>query len=90
MLKHILEAIGHADSKGIFFWLLSQALGGLKALDCIPKFLSNGDGGVVLRPHSSFVSKVPSLSNIEKVVGFTPYGIKEDGSKSPEHAFCVG
>ena len=48
-----------------------------------------GDGGVVLRPHSSFIPKVPTLSNLEKVVEFTPYGINEDGSQSPEHALCV-
>ena len=77
--------------KAVFLVAICSAkgLGELKALDCRPQFLSIGDGGVVLHPHSSFVPKVPTLSNIEKVVEFTTYGINEDGSESPEHALCV-
>ena len=60
-----------------------------KAFDCIPQFLLLENGGVVLRPRSSFVLEVPSLSNIEKVVEFSPYGINEVRSESPEHALCL-
>jgi len=64
-------------------------MGELQALDCRPPYCSIGAGGVVLKTHSSFVPKVPTAENIEKVLQFSPYGIDEAGLAGPENALCV-
>jgi integrase len=43
----------------------------------------------MLRTHSGFLPKVPSLANIEKKIEFAPYGIAEDGTELPERSLCV-
>ena len=67
----------------------ARRLGELQALDARPPYCSLGLGGVVLKTHSSFVPKVPTIANIEKAVEFAPYGLADDGSELPERALCV-
>jgi hypothetical protein len=67
----------------------ARRVGELQALDCRLPYCSIGLGGVVLRTHSGFLPKVPSLANIEKKIELAPYGIGDDGVELPEHALCV-
>ena len=67
----------------------SRRIGELQALDCRPPYCSIGAGGVILKTHSSFVPKVPTVQNIEKSIEFAPYGINDDGSDGPERPLCV-
>ena len=67
----------------------ARRLGELKALDCRPPFCSIGDGGVVLRTHSSFLPKVPSVENIERTLEFALYGLDDNGNETELAALCI-
>jgi hypothetical protein len=67
----------------------ARRIGELQALDCRPPYCSIGLAGVMLRTHSAFLPKVPSLANIEKKIEFAHYGLNEDGSELPERCLCV-
>lgn len=96
MMKHPFEPIESIPLdmltlKTVFLLAICSAkrIGELKALDCSPQFMSIGQRGVTLRPHLAFMPKVASLSNIEHVLEFAPYGRNEDGTESPQAALCI-
>jgi hypothetical protein len=84
-------SIEHLTWKAVFLVAICSArrIGELQALDCRPPYCSIGMAGVMLRTHSGFLPKVPSLANIEKKIEFAPYGIDEDGLDLPERSLCV-
>jgi hypothetical protein len=67
----------------------ARRIGELQALDCRPPYCSVGMAGAVLRTHSGFLPKVPSLANIEKKIEFAPYGFDDEGSPLLERSLCV-
>lgn len=96
MMHHPYEPIqdlslGQLTHKTLFLVAICSArrIGELKALDCRPPYCSIGLGGVVLKTHESFRTKVPTLANLEKSVEFAPFGLAQDGSELPERALCV-
>jgi integrase len=96
MMAHPFEPLqelplGILTKKTLFLVAICSArrIGELRALDCRPSYCNVGAGGVVLRTNSSFLPKVPTQINIEKAIEFTPYGIDEDGSVTPENTLCV-
>ena len=96
LMEHPFEPIqelslAQLTLKTIFLVAVCSArrVGELQALDCRPPYCSLGAGGVVLKTHSSFRPKIPSIANIEKAIEFTPYGIDEDGKELSERTLCV-
>ena len=67
----------------------ARRIGEINALDCRPPYCSMGQGGIVLKTHSSFRPKVPTIANMEKSLEFAPYGIDDEGSDLPERTLCV-
>jgi hypothetical protein len=84
-------SLQHLTWKTVFLVAVCSArrIGELQALDCRPPYCSIGMAGVMLRTHSGFLPKVPSLANIEKKIEFAHYGFDEEGTELPERSLCV-
>ena len=67
----------------------AKRIGELQSLDCRPPFCSVGEGGIVLRPNAQFIPKVPSLTNIEQTLEFSPFGRDSRNPEGTDRAVCV-